>query len=113
MTLLQIFQLLVAIGTIAIGVYALFWPGAIQSFTGLHFPGNRGKTEMRVIFGGLFIAIGAAPLFMGLVAYQVLGITYGTLAATRAISMLVDKSISQSNVISLISELIFAVILIL
>jgi hypothetical protein len=43
--------------------------------------GVRGVSGIRAIFGGLFIALGIVPLFLGLVAYQMLGITYLAIAA--------------------------------
>jgi len=38
---------------------------------------------------------------------------YAVIAAVRAISMVVDKSVVQSNIISLITEVVLVVILVL
>jgi hypothetical protein len=112
--LLQVLQTIAAIGTIATGVFALFWPHAVQGFTGLTLEGGRGITEIRAVFGGFFIALGAVPLLMqDKATYQMLGIAYLAVAAIRAVSMFVDQSVVQSNIISLIVEIVLGVILVL
>jgi hypothetical protein len=76
--------------------------------------GPRGITEIRSILGAFFVALGAAPLLLNdPVAYQMLGIAYLVVGFVRLVSMIVDKSVVQSNVISLIAEVIFGVILVL
>jgi hypothetical protein len=42
-----------------------------------------------------------------------LGIMYLAIAAVRAVSMVTDKSIEQSNIISLVVEIVFGIILVL
>ena len=113
MNLLTILQILVVVVTILTGVAALFWPRAIQSFIGLNASGGRGVTEIRSVFGGLLIGLGIAVLLLHTPeVYKLLGLTYGAIGAVRAISMVVDKSIEQSNLISLAAEIISAVILV-
>ncbi len=114
MNLLKILQIVAVIGTIATGAVSLFLPRSVQGFTGLTAPGARGITEIRSILGGLFIGLGIAVFFLGTCeVYQMLGITYLAIAAVRAVSMFVDKSVVQSNLISLVVEIIFGVILVL
>jgi len=114
MNILKILQIIAVIGTILTGLVALFWPRNIQGFTGLTAPGPRGISEFRAVFGGTFIGLGLAVLLLGThEVYQLLGIMYLAIGAVRSISMLVDKSIEQSNVISLVIEIIFGVILVL
>ena len=111
---IQILQIIAAVGTILTGLFSLIKPEAITGFTGLRPEGGRGITEIRAILGGFFIALGAAPLFLNSpIAYMMLGIAYLGVAVVRGISMVVDKSIIQSNVISLIVEIIFGVILVI
>lgn len=113
MNLLTILQILVVVATILTGVAALFWPRGIQGFIGLNAPGGRGITEIRSIFGGLFIGLGLAILLLNTPeVYKLLGITYGAIGAVRAISMVADKSIERSNLISLVVEIIFAILLV-
>jgi len=114
MDILQILKMVTAIATLATGLYALVRPRAIQGFTGLTAPAARGITELRAVMGGAFIGLGIAPLLLGTAAaYQVLGIMYVAIGAVRAVSMVVDRSWTQSNVISLVVEIVFGVILVL
>ena len=114
MTILEILKIVVAIATILTGVVSLFWPLKVRGFTGLEVNGGRGITEIRAVLGGFFIGLGAAVIILDdPAAYLTLGIAYLVVAAVRTISMFVDKSVVQSNVISVISEVIFGVILII
>jgi hypothetical protein len=111
---LRILQIIAAIGTIATGLVSLVWPRSIQGFTGLSPAGPRGITEIRAILGGFFVALGAIPLILDVPAtYQMLGITYLVVAVVRTASMIIDKSVEQSNVISAVVEIVFGVILVL
>jgi hypothetical protein len=114
MTFIFILKIICAMGTIATGCLSLFRPRSITGFTGLEATGPRGITEIRAVMGGLFIGLGLAPFILGAPAvYQALGIMYLAIAGVRAISMLTDKSVMQSNTISLSVEIIFGVLLIL
>jgi len=114
MNILKTLQIIAVIGTIVTGLVSLLWPRSVFGFTGLTAPGPRGITEIRSILGGLFIGLGIAVLVLGTrEVYQALGIMYIAIGAVRAVSMLVDKSIEQSNVISLVVEIVFGVILVL
>lgn len=112
--LLEILQIIAAVGTILTGAVSLFWPSKVQGFTGLSANGARGITEIRTILGALFIALGAAVLYFNIPAtYQMLGITYLIMGVVRGISIFVDKSTEASNIISLVAELVFGIILVL
>jgi len=114
MGLLQIVQIVAAVGTIATGVVSLFWPRAVTGFTGLEPRGGRGVTEIRAVLGGFFVALGAAPLILQApAAYRMLGLAYLVVAAVRAVSMFIDKSVVQSNIISLVAEIVFGIVLVL
>ncbi|MGC9396114.1 MAG: DUF4345 family protein [Anaerolineae bacterium] len=108
----MVLKIVAALGTAATGLLALVKPSAAYSFTGLKAEGVRGLSEMRAIFGGLFIALGVMPLFLGATAYQMLGIAYLAIAVARAFSIVFDKSYARSNTISLVIEIVFGVILI-
>jgi hypothetical protein len=112
--ILRILQIIAAVGTIATGLVSLIRPRAVQGFIGLSAEGGRGITEIRAVLGGFFVALGAVPLILdAATAYQMLGIAYLAVGAVRAVSMFVDKSVVSSNVISLVVEIIFGIILIL
>ena len=108
----MVLKIVAALGTAATGLLALVKPSAAYGFTGLKAEGVRGVSEMRAIFGGLFIALGIAPLFLGATAYQMLGIAYLAIAVVRAFSIVVDKSYARSNIISLLIEIVFGTFLI-
>lgn len=113
MNLLMVLKIIAALLTAATGLLALIKPDATYGFIGLNANGVRGVSEIRSIFGGMFIALGIVPLFLGPVAYQMLGITYLAIAATRAFSIVFDKSYAQSNLISLVIEIVLGGILII
>ena len=111
--MLQILKIVAAIATVATGALSLFAPRAVFGFTGLSAPGPRGITEIRAVLGGLFIGLGVAPFILdNPAAYKMLGIMYLAVAATRLVSLFVDKSFEQSNYISLAVEIAFGVILV-
>lgn len=113
MNLLMILKIIAALLTAATGLLALIKPDATYGFIGLNANGVRGVSEIRSIFGGMFIALGIVPLFLGPVAYQMLGITYLAIAAARAFSIVFDKSYAQSNLISLVIEILLGAILVI
>jgi hypothetical protein len=113
MSLIWILKIIAALATAATGILALVKPGAVYGFTGMTANGARGVSETRAIFGGLFIGLGVAPLFLGAAAYSMLGIGYLAIAVARAFSILFDKSTARSNLISLGIEIVFGVILVL
>jgi hypothetical protein len=112
--LLQTLKIISAIATILTGVVSLFWPLKVQGFTGVEANGGRGITEIRTILGALFVGLGAAVLYINLPeAFLILGITYLAMAVVRGISMFVDNSVNSSNIISLVAELAFGIILVI
>ena len=115
MPVLQLLKIISALATMGVGVFSLIRPRQALGFTGLQSPGSRGISEIRAILGGLFIALGLAPLLLNdPVAYQMLGIANVGIAAARAVSMFVlDNAVTQSNSTSLMFEIGFAVVLLL
>ncbi len=113
MNILLIVKIIAALATVATGLLALIKPSAAFGFTGLNAAGPRGVSEIRAIFGGLFIGLGLAPFFLGVAAYTMLGIAYLAIAAARMFSIVFDKSYAQSNWISLGIEIVLGVILVI
>jgi hypothetical protein len=114
MGLIAILKIIAAVLTIGTGMLSLLKPKSVYGFTGLQAEGGRGITEIRAILGGLFIAVGAAVLiFRQDSTYAVLGITYLGIALVRLISMFVDHSVERSNIISLVTEIVLGVILVI
>ena len=112
MEFLTILKIIAALATVATGLLALVKPTAVYGFTGLKADGARGVSEVRSIFGGLFIALGIVPLFLGEVAYLILGFSYLGIAAARTLSIIIDKSYDRSNLISLGIEIVLGIILV-
>jgi hypothetical protein len=108
----MVLKIIAALATAATGLLALVKPSATYGFIGLNANGPRGVSEIRAIFGGLFIGLGLAPLFLGPTAYLMLGIGYLAIAVARAFSIVFDKSYAQSNIISLVIEIVLGLILI-
>lgn len=113
MNILLILKVISAVATVGTGLLALAKPEAVYGFIGLNANGVRGKSEIRSIFGGLFIGLGLAPFWLGTPAYQMLGMGYLAIAAARAFSILFDKSFAQSNLISLVTEIVLGIFLVL
>ena len=111
--LIRVLQVIAAIATVLTGLYSLLKPRSVTGFTGLRPEGARGITEIRAILGGFFVALGAAPLLLGEPAtYTMLGLGYLFVAIVRAISMFADGSVVRSNWISLATEVVLGVILV-
>jgi hypothetical protein len=114
MDILYVLKAVCALATVATGLISLFAPRAIKGFTGLEAAGPRGITEIRAVMGGLFVGLGVAPFVLGAPqVFQAIGIMYLAIAAVRAVSMVLDRSVMQSNNISLAVEIVFGVLLIL
>jgi hypothetical protein len=111
--ILQYLQYLACILTVVAGAFALLAPEKAVSLTGLVPKGGRGLTEIRCVMGGLYIALGVTPFFLGSIAFMMLGIGYLAIGLVRLVSIFIDKSGTQSNWMSLALELVLGVILVL
>ncbi|MCX6055519.1 MAG: DUF4345 family protein [Chloroflexi bacterium] len=114
MNITDILKIVVVVVTLLTGLYSLIQPRKIKGFTGLEASSPRATTEIRAVMGGTFIGLGlAALIFPVMEVYATLAITYAAIAVFRAISMLVDKSVERSNLISLATEVVLVIILFL
>ncbi|MBM3136585.1 MAG: DUF4345 domain-containing protein [Chloroflexi bacterium] len=112
--MITVLQIIAALATVVTGLYSLLFPMRVRGFTGLELPGSRGVTEVRAILGGFFIALGVAPLmFSSQDMYLMLGLAYLVVAVVRLASMFIDRSLEKSNYISLVTEILLGIILIL
>ncbi|MDK2980925.1 MAG: hypothetical protein PWQ55_1272 [Chloroflexota bacterium] len=108
------FKIIALLGTALTGLYALVKPLSVEGFTGLQVGGPRGVTEVRAIFGALFLALGLVPLVSGEPAMAFLaGAIYLAVALVRAVSIFMDGSPERSNWISLAVEIVFGLLLVL
>ena len=109
-----ILKIIASIGTILTGFISLISPRSVTGFTGLTATGQRGISEIRAVLGGVFIGLGLAPFLLKQpVTYRVLGIMYLTVAIVRTFSILFDKSFERSNIINVIIEFLFGIILVI
>ena len=112
--LLDILQYIACGATVLVGVVPLIAPRSVEGFTGLKAPGPRGVTELRAVMGGFFIALGLAPLlFQADAAFKMLGMAYLVVGGIRAVSIFIDRSMEQSNLISLLTEVVLGIVLVL
>ncbi len=112
--LLNVLKIIVALGTVATGLISLIKPRAVFVFTGLQAEGGRGITEIRAILGAFFVGLGLMALyFRSPQPYTMLGITYLLVGVVRFVSMFIDDSVDQSNIISVVVEVVFGIILII
>ena len=103
---LRLLRFAVLAVTVGSGVVLLVKPESVSGFTGLAPDTARGVTEVRAAMGGVFIALGLAPLILRApAAERVLGLVYLAIAVIRAPFMFADGSAAeQSNWISLAFE---------
>jgi hypothetical protein len=110
--LLSMLRFAVLAATVASGLVLLVKPESVSGFTGLAPDMPRGITEIRAAMGGVFVALGLAPLILRRPAERVLGLVYLAIAVVRAPFMFADGSeAEQSNWISLAFEVAAAAIL--
>ena len=112
MTLLFWIKILIAVATMGFGVLSIVRPSAAEKFTGLKAEGPRGISEIRAVLGGLFVGLAiAAFIYRTPSAFGTLGIGYLGIAFVRAASIYADKASTTSNWISLGSEVVMGILL--
>jgi hypothetical protein len=100
--------------TLVTGFLSIFWPANFSGFTGIQASSPRATSEIRAVMGGVFVGLAVAVLlFRTPQVFQMLGIAFAAIALVRAVSIVVDHAAVQSNIISLVSEVVLALILIL
>jgi hypothetical protein len=113
MTVLLFLKYLALVLTIVTGALSILWPKSIKGFTGLEASSPRATSEIRAVMGGVFLGLGIAGFLLHTPeVYKMLGIGYAAIAVVRAISIPVDKAAEKSNIISLATEIVLALILI-
>ena len=114
MTFIQILKIFAVVVTLLTGLYSLLQPKKIKGFTGLEASSPRAITEIRAVMGGTFVGLGIAALLFPInELYYTLAITYAAIGLIRGISMVVDHSVERSNVISLATEVVLVILLVL
>lgn len=66
-----------AVVTVVLGLMGLVFPSRAAAFTGLSAQSRTGFGEFRATYGGLFVALGLAPLVLGQpVVFGVVSVTW-------------------------------------
>ncbi|GAB5492009.1 MAG: hypothetical protein Phog2KO_22240 [Phototrophicaceae bacterium] len=112
MSTIMILKLGAAIANILFGIVALAFPKRVAEAAFLKADSTEGQAEIRASWGGLFIGLGVAVIFLGSDdAYFVFGIAYAITALVRAITWSLDRSIiNRTAMIIMAFEVISAVI---
>ena len=112
MNIPPIIKIIAASLTTLTGIYFLVKAKNINSFSGLEANTPVALTEIRAVMGGTFIGLGIAALVFPVPSvYKTLAVTYAVIAGIRMISMVVEKSIEKSNLISLASEIVLGILM--
>ncbi len=89
---IELFHNLGALFTFLFGVTSLAIPDRVAKVAFFSLKGARGKAEMRIAFGGFFVALGAFVLYrQSLVLFTALGVAWLGLAITRVAVWFLDK----------------------
>ena len=88
-----IVKLIFALLTVAFGVFAFWQPEPVAKGSGFKLESVAGRAELRIAFGGFFMGLGLAAIWLGResdVAYQMLGMAYLITFITRLLALAVD-----------------------
>lgn len=96
----RVYLYLISATFLAVGMTALLSPQHLAAFFDLQAQTERGVAELRSLYGGLFLSLGALTLYAlrkPKVAQDLLGVVgvlMGSVAAARIASMAVDREIT-------------------
>ena len=112
---MEILKIIMAIASIVFGVITLLQPQRVAELASLGIEGTRGKAEVRINWGGLFIGLGAGAIILqSPEAYQLFGIGYAGLAIMRVLEIAIDRSIvDRGYIVTLVFEALSAIVFLL
>ena len=96
----RVYLYLISVTFLAVGITALLSPKHLASFFDLQAQTERGVAELRSLYGGLFLSLGALTLYAlrkPNVAQDLLlavGVLMGSVAAARIVSLALDREIT-------------------
>jgi hypothetical protein len=94
-----------ALVTAGLGLFGLFLPASAASFAGIIPDGERGISEVRATYGGLFLAMGVFALIaQSSDVFRVVGVAWLGAAGARAFSVVRDNSRSGANIGGIVME---------
>lgn len=99
--------LLGPLSCLAMGAAALVVPGTFAAQTGLAASGALGRSELRAVFGGVFIGIAAACLVLAApAAYWVAACSFFGGAAAKLLSAAVERGVFPAALPGLLVDLV-------
>jgi hypothetical protein len=97
---------------VLLGVVGLFSPDSIAKFVGIIAGKERGKSEIRATYGGVFLGVGASALyFQDANVFTAVGIGWACAGIARIFGILVDKEYHKLNFGGVIFEGLVATLL--
>jgi len=103
-----------AIITLGLGLAGLFAPHAVARFCSLTPDDERGVSEIRALFGGFLVALGAvAILAQDAAVFRAIAIAWFGAAGARTLSVVRDDSRSTGNLASIAAEILLGLSMIL
>ncbi|MFN2426634.1 MAG: DUF4345 family protein [Candidatus Binatia bacterium] len=91
--------------TLALGMFGLFFPESVARFVGIIPEGERGISEIRATYGGLFLALGLfAIIAQSTDVFRVIGVGWIGAASARSFSYVRDNSRSGANLGAIVME---------
>jgi ABC-type Co2+ transport system permease subunit len=99
--------LIAPIASLVMGLVALVFPDTFARQTGLAADGPLGRSELRAVFGGVFIGIGLACVLLGSAAAHVVGAAAFLGGATaKLLSAVLERGVLPAALPGLLVDLL-------
>lgn len=103
-----------ALITLGLGVFGLFWPLSAAKFASIQPDGERGISEIRATYGGLFLSMGLFALIAQTSdVFRLVGVAWIGAAAARSFSYAHDNSRSGANLGGIAMEAVIGLTMLL
>jgi hypothetical protein len=100
---LEVLRMFIAITLILFGAAALVAPLALGKAVGLS-ANAKGQAEIRIGWGGLYLAMGAGALWLSSPAvYQLIGLMFGAMALTRIAHILRNRRLMDGAYLGILA----------
>ena len=114
MNLISLFRIYAIVITLKNGVFSGLRLRGLEPRLGMETFSPRAKTEVRTMWGGLYLGMGIAGLvFPSPEVYKMIGIAYMVSNVIRGLSMMFGKSVDRAGLQRMSYEIILAVFLFL
>jgi hypothetical protein len=93
--------------SIVMGLVALAYPERLGRLTGLAADGPLGRSELRALFGGVFVGIGLAALLLGTPAAHIVGASaFLGGAAAKLLSAALERGVLPAALPGILFDLV-------